>query len=662
MSRPLPLLLCCAAALAACSNVEAANGTALFVTVTAPPGTAGDELVFFGKREDGTAVFGPVRRSPGGALAFPQTVRVLLKNGAYGGAVVRVKVDASAQGQSVAFGESEVTVREGLETPIEVVLRQACVGQPGCTTCTGDEDCVGPGARHCHPDLGACVECTQDAHCGAKVCDPATSHCVTCTQARGCAPPAPACDLAVEGGVCVGCLSRADCAGSTPICDPQAKTCVACKDGAYPCASGEVCATTGQCIRVPDTCADAQPLVLTGNKVTLAVAPNLGKNQYQATCTNVNGSDVVYELNLPTRRDVSILLKRTTGSAGQPIVYLRKPCEAAVDYACSANVFELSGNGMTLYDVPEGKYAIVVEHSTADEAIYDMTVTLGGPTPKAPNDECASAQLLSFTADVKGTLTATVDGDTTGATNSDSGPGCSPGMSKDVVYQVDLKEPRDLLVTVDREPSLPAYAPVVSLRPFGSCADPSRELSCENPGLLLQPTRLIACNLPAGSYALFVDGGLGTYGKFKLAVTAFGPTPKPADVCGGSATLAPGEGACGTTAGTPGNPFSNDYNANFYKGTCGGTAWDGPDVAYELKAGVGRHRVTVVPSTRFDPTAAHAVNTCGDSSCQASVNQGGLGQPELLDFTPNLLFSNYVVVDGVNSAARGSFILLYEKL
>ncbi len=114
-------------------------------------------------------------------------------------------------------------------------LENECIARPSANACNRAERCTSPDAPVCSgEDMGICVECTQSLHCdGALACDPRNNRCtpepiVLCTPGASgdasCASEMPSLPLCEEAGVCVECLTNADCPEGT-TCDVAAKSC-----------------------------------------------------------------------------------------------------------------------------------------------------------------------------------------------------------------------------------------------------------------------------------------------------------------------------------------------------------------------------------------------------------------------------------------------------
>jgi hypothetical protein len=122
--------------------------------------------------------------------------------------------------------------------------RPRCEASLGrCIGCRGDADCEID--ERCEASTHACVErCSATRACNIGSCDMATGRCVECSVTVACT------DHVCNGaGVCVECLSDADCAaaGEEPFCDTLLGRCVRCITNAH-CAPSLRCAPTpGEC-------------------------------------------------------------------------------------------------------------------------------------------------------------------------------------------------------------------------------------------------------------------------------------------------------------------------------------------------------------------------------------------------------------------------------
>ena len=110
-----------------------------------------------------------------------------------------------------------------------------------CVGCRTSKDCLGT-TPICdlEADAGAsrnaCRACTGTADCTAL--NPMTPVCATSTTAAG----------GAKAGMCVACLSNANCGGKTPICDLPTNVCVKCgADTDCSAVSPSICMNDGHC-------------------------------------------------------------------------------------------------------------------------------------------------------------------------------------------------------------------------------------------------------------------------------------------------------------------------------------------------------------------------------------------------------------------------------
>lgn len=121
------------------------------------------------------------------------------------------------------------------------------VSIPGgaCATCTATLGCTGS-TPLCDVSAaggaGLCVACLTHADCTPQTCDPVTHSCVGCSTSDDCPAATPVCDELTTA--CVVCTATAGCADPTPICDLSAGggvgACVACV-AATDCDARESC-------------------------------------------------------------------------------------------------------------------------------------------------------------------------------------------------------------------------------------------------------------------------------------------------------------------------------------------------------------------------------------------------------------------------------------
>jgi hypothetical protein len=133
---------------------------------------------------------------------------------------------------------------------------QPAFEQPQCETdacrdCVALDACAASSLLFCHPRSGACaVPCDPNALNAAgncpmdRRCEPELGVCVECVTSADCSGERPACDPV--SGRCVECVDSTTCAGATPVCDTAARRCVGCLGDAECAAAGQVCLTEEQ--------------------------------------------------------------------------------------------------------------------------------------------------------------------------------------------------------------------------------------------------------------------------------------------------------------------------------------------------------------------------------------------------------------------------------
>lgn len=234
-------LLGLGALIGACRN---SVGTALYVTIDFPPSLLMDQLLVTGLVGD--SGIGPrlLPEEPERLLSNGDTFRVLLPAVAdQSGATLNV--EGLHEGTRVAFGTSQVEVREGKEVDVAVHLEPTDNGGPdGGVPDGGTSDGGLP------PDAGFCPNCDTGC-CMGGLCTTSTFN--TCGSGGG---ACMMCDPRLSNS----CNAAGSCAcGQTAACDTRfADQCVngQCKCGtSTQCGAGQEC-VSGKCQCTPTSCSN----------------------------------------------------------------------------------------------------------------------------------------------------------------------------------------------------------------------------------------------------------------------------------------------------------------------------------------------------------------------------------------------------------------------
>ncbi|NMC70993.1 MAG: hypothetical protein GYA57_13140 [Myxococcales bacterium] len=250
----------------------------------------------------------------------------------------------------------------------------------------------------------------------------------------------------------------------------------------------------------------------------------------------------------------------------------------------------------------------------------DTFADFADSTCRPANDSCSGA--LRLTEGVP------VNSSTRGTVHDFSLP-CSWDTSADVVFQIDLAESRDVIVTVT---TLGGGAPYVDFET--RCGDGSSSMRCANGN----PVVLRRNSLAPGSYWVVVQGNSL---DFSIEYTTDGPTPIPAnDVCSG-ATDIPASGGS-----VPGSLLDT---SNHYSPTCaGGAAY--ADVFYRLELTEPK-KVTIeldLTLTDWDSYSYLALmTTCGDAATELACASGDYWSGTRPSIARNFLDAGtyYIAVD-----------------
>jgi MYXO-CTERM domain-containing protein len=144
----------------------------------------------------------------------------------------------------------------------ECIAGACCSGGVCDNNCNTSDECSdGPCDTSVQP--GVCVECMSDADCdfgSERLCDLGTRICVECKRDADCSNPdafGPLCDTRNNSNSCVECLSDADCPLEAPSCENSgcnSKSCASISD----CPAGTEC-TSGTCTIIISVGQDAGP-------------------------------------------------------------------------------------------------------------------------------------------------------------------------------------------------------------------------------------------------------------------------------------------------------------------------------------------------------------------------------------------------------------------
>lgn len=248
-----------------------------------------------------------------------------------------------------------------------------------------------------------------------------------------------------------------------------------------------------------ETCATPLPMPVDGGSVSVDLS-GAGDDLAASCNTAANSRDVVYQFTLTAPSDVTAIVSAGDGGA-DPVVSVRgSPCSAGADagneLACVDTL--KPSERVSLRGLGAGTYYLVVEgYGEQGSGPVTVTGTVTPPVPYPPNDLCAAARVIDFSAAASSTFTVdTSDG------RSDYEGTCAPNGTggRDVVYTFTLTAPKFLTVTTETAAG-DEVDPVVYLR-SGSC-ETGPQLDCQDDFLAPE---LIQRSLPAGTYFLFIDG------------------------------------------------------------------------------------------------------------------------------------------------------------
>lgn len=251
-------------------------------------------------------------------------------------------------------------------------------------------------------------------------------------------------------------------------------------------------------------------------------------------------------------------------------------------------------------------------------------------------DTCNDALVIAGSGTFTGnTLTGANDYQ---ATNSCTG---FASTGPDLVYRLSLQAGDRLQASL--QPTNGSWDTVLYL--LTGCADVAAScLTGQDNG---NPEEIDYTVLTTGDYFLVVDGFGGGGGSYSLAVN-IGAAPIGNDLCQGATMVGSGGSFSGDTrnASHQYTPIASGF------GGCTGYPATGNDVVYQVTLAAGERLQASLDAT-WD-SALYLVRDCAmpGASCVAGQDNGN---PEQIDFTAAQAGTYFLIVDGYNSAARGTY-------
>ncbi len=254
----------------------------------------------------------------------------------------------------------------------------------------------------------------------------------------------------------------------------------------------------------------------------------------------------------------------------------------------------------------------------------------GGSPPAEARGTCESPIPLS-----PGVFTGT-----TAHGERENAGSCGPSESRELVYELDVRERQRVVVDVEAR-----FDSVLYIRK-DDCADPDAEVACNDDAQDRAHSRVESV-LDPGKYFVFVDGYGHDAGAFKMTVTA-SDVLALADVCRRAPVLVAGATQTATTEG-----LADDAQA-----TCGGGA-GGADAAWRTEL-AARSRVRLVEHSDDMTPVVHVRRACVDELSEVACGDSGAASGDAT-VTGVLDAGSYTVfADGHEHESSGHYALTLE--
>ena len=344
----------------------------------------------------------------------------------------------------------------------------------------------------------------------------------------------------------------------------------------------------------------------------------------QTSCGAEAAPDLVYEFVTTTPQNVEV--SAVSESGGAISFAVRAVCGALEsELRCSRGDPAVG----TLYELPAGRYSVIVEGSPAREVDFDLSVRVSPPTPPPDGETCDSPLTLPLNAMVSGTLVG----------RQDDHPTVCGFSYRDVVYRFSLTEASDITVIVDGQ----GTAMRVSTRAV--CDDLGSRVRCEAGA----PARSRIRNLAPGDYFLIVEAFDGA--AYSVSVETAPPTvPIPVsgnDSCDEAVSIPPTGGLyVGSTAGA-----TDAYQT---ASGCGSMATS-PDATFRLDLPEPQRVVASTEGSSFDTVLHLHTDQCASGQESSCDEDGGEGLTSVLMRTLGA-GTHFFIVDGFGSSSFGDYV------
>jgi hypothetical protein len=277
-------------------------------------------------------------------------------------------------------------------------------------------------------------------------------------------------------------------------------------------------------------CSAARPIT-PGTKLSDVIDGN-GSN-FHASCSNGEGDEALYKLDLKGRSRLRLAGK---GTAGELTLSLRGRCEDPSSEVACTNRWHFDSVSWTGL-MNAGAYTLIADTSDMSHTgTIDLNVDIApdGGDGTAEADACKDARAITSSTTPVSIDTFHAKGDTKAS--------CAADAAADVVYKIDVKTKSRIFVSANGNDDEGRH--VVALQK--ACGDTKGELGCE-----LLTGKGLDSTVDPGTYYLVVKGkGTDDFGRAKITVRTR-ELGEVAKVCKGAPKLVSGTPISDNTSGVP---------------------------------------------------------------------------------------------------------------